>query len=370
MKSRSLLILAALLGAAAMPSFAAQPGPGAAPPSPAVAGRTVFRTQCLLCHSAEEGDNGGAQGPNLQGLVGRKAATTGAFGYTDALKKSGLTWDAATLDHFLAAPTTAVPGTSMVIPVANVADRTNLVAYFNALRDGSLNDGARAGGPPRGGGGGGARAGGGPPRGGPPAPPAGEAEWKKDAPGVVHRVDLDQLPAPYATPSATNFPTVVPKPAGAELKVPPGFSVDVYLTGLTAPRNMLVAPNGDVFLAETNSGRIKLLRPTADGKTASVTVFAQGLQQPYGLAFHPSADKPQWVYVAEMNRIVRYAYKKGITEATSVPEVVIPQISPVGGGHFTRDIAFSKNGRRMYLAVGSQGNIFADSIAKKNAAEV
>jgi glucose/arabinose dehydrogenase/cytochrome c2 len=367
MKSRQLLIVAALLGVTALPAMGAAPAPAAA--NPANAGRTLFRTQCLLCHSAEAGDNGGAQGPSLVGLIGRKAAAHDAFGYTDALKKSGITWDAASLDRFLAAPTTAVPGTSMVIPVANATDRANLVAYFDMLRNPpAAAAGAGPGGPP-----GGPRRGGGGGFGGPagPAPlPTGEAEWKKDAPGVVHRVDLDTLPAPYATPSATNFPTVVPKPAGAELKVPAGFKVDVYLTGLTGPRNMLVAPNGDVFLAETNSGRIKLLRPTADGKTATATVFAQGLQQPYGLAFHPSADKPQWVYVAEVNRVVRYAYKNGITEATGVPEIVIPQLSPTGGGHFTRDIAFSKNGQRMYVAVGSQGNIFADSIAKKSAAEV
>jgi cytochrome c2 len=259
MKSRSLLIVAALLGMASLPALAAQPGPPG-PPSPGVAGRNFFRAQCLLCHSAEEGDNGGAQGPSLMGVAGRKAATATGFGYSDALKKSNLTWDAATLDHFLAAPTTAVPGTSMVIPVPGAADRANLVAYFNGLRDGSLTAGARAGGP-GGGGGGGAF---GPPRTPPPAP-TGEAEWKKDAPGVVHRVDLDKLPAPFATPSATNFPTVVPKPAGAQLKLPPGFKIDTYLTGLNAPRNMQVASNGDVILAETNSGRIKVLRPSADG---------------------------------------------------------------------------------------------------------
>jgi glucose/arabinose dehydrogenase len=261
----------------------------------------------------------------------------------------------------------------MVIPLADATDRANVVAYFAALRDGSLNAGAGAGGGPPRGGGGGPRGGGAGGFGGPPAAaalPAGEAEWKKDAPGVVHKIDLDKLPAPYATSSATNFPRVVPKPADAELKLPPGFSVDVYLSGLNAPRNMLVAPNGDVFLAETNGGRLQLLRPSRDGKTATPTVFATGLQQPYGMAFHPNADKPEWVYVAEVNRVVRYAYKNGITEAMGVPEVVIPQLSPVGGGHFTRDIVFSKDGRRMYISVGSQGNIFADSIAKKTPAEV
>jgi glucose/arabinose dehydrogenase len=112
-----------------------------------------------------------------------------------------------------------------------------------------------------------------------------------------------------------------------------------------------------------------VLRPSKDGKTATPTVFATGLQQPYGLAFHPNAERPQWLYVAEVNRVVRYAYKNGITEATAVPEIVIPQLSPTGGGHFTRDIVFSKDGRRMYVAVGSQGNV-AENIPKKNPAEV
>ena len=145
MKSRSFLA-AALLAAMTLPAFGAAPGfggPGAA--NPAMQGRTFFRAQCLLCHSAEPGDNGGAQGPGLQGLMGREAAASGdGFGYTNALKNSGITWDADSLSHFLAAPTEAVPGTSMVIPVPSEADRNNLVAYFNALRDGSLNTGARA----------------------------------------------------------------------------------------------------------------------------------------------------------------------------------------------------------------------------------
>lgn len=354
---KHILIAAALFGLAAMPTMGAQPGPAAA--GSAAQGRQLFREQCLLCHSAEPGDNGGAQGPNLAGLLGRKAASGEGFNYTPALKNSGITWDAATLARFLASPTQAVPGTSMVIPVPNETDRNNLVAYFTALRDGTL----PASSPPRGFGGGF-----GPPR-APAGPPPGDPEWKNDGPGVVHRIDLDKLPEPFATPSATNFPQVVPKPADAQLKVPAGFKVEVYLTGLTGPRNMQVAPNGDVFLAETNAGRIKVLRPTADGRTATPTVFAQGLQQPYGIAFYPSAQNPEWVYIAEVNRVVRYAYRVGDTVARALPEIVIPRLSPVGGGHFTRDIVFSKDGSKLYVAVGSQGNIFADSIAKKSPAE-
>ena len=345
----SIAIAAILAVAAAGPVFAAD----------ANAGKTVFRTQCALCHSAEPNDNGGAQGPNLHDVVGRRAATAAGFGYTQALKDSGLTWDAATLDRFLAAPTTVVPGSSMVIPVSNPAERENVVAYFSALKAGTFKDAA----PPRGFG---------PPPGPPPAagaPVKGTADWKNDKPGRVHRIDLDKLPPAFDTPSAMNFPRLIPKPAEAKLSLPPGFQVEVYLSGLTAPRTMRVAPNGDILLVETNPGRLKILRPSADGKTATPTLFAQGLVQPYGVEFYPAGANPQWIYVAEMNRVVRYAYKPGQTEATGVPEIVVAQLSPAGGGHFTRDLAFSRDGKRMFVSVGSQSNVQED-MPKKTPAEI
>src|SRR5688500_13974469 len=137
------------------------------------AGKTFFRAQCGLCHSAEPNDNGGAQGPSLQGIFGREAAASGNFSYTEALQQSHLNWNAENLDHFLAAPTEAVAGTAMVVPVPGAEDRANVIAYFQALSDGTFKEPeSRAGGP----GGGGF--------GPPPAatPPVGEADWKKDAP--------------------------------------------------------------------------------------------------------------------------------------------------------------------------------------------
>jgi len=92
------------------------------------AGRATFRSQCTVCHSAEPNDGGGAQGPDLNGVLGRKAGST-SFAYTKALKESNLTWDAATLDHFLTAPTQVVPGTNMVVAVPRKEDRDNLIAY-------------------------------------------------------------------------------------------------------------------------------------------------------------------------------------------------------------------------------------------------
>jgi cytochrome c len=158
---------------------------GALPPAMAAdanAGRTVFRQQCALCHSAEPDDNGGAQGPALHGIFGRAAASNPAFTYTEALKKSALTWDEATLDRFLASPTTVVPGSSMVVSVPQQADRENLIAYFQALKEGTLKPAE----PPRFG-----PPGGWPP---PPPPPPGDGDWKKDNPGRVHRVKVENLP--------------------------------------------------------------------------------------------------------------------------------------------------------------------------------
>jgi glucose/arabinose dehydrogenase/cytochrome c2 len=329
----------------------------AADAADANAGKTFFRTQCGLCHSAEPNDNGGAQGPSLQGIFGRAAAGNDAFSYTEALRSANLTWDAATLDRFLASPTTVVPGSAMVVPVPGAADRANVIAYFEALGTGSFQE---AGPAQRGGGGG---------RAAPEPISQANADWHNDKPGRVHRVDLNALPAPYATQSASNFPRLVPKPADAVLQVPEGFKVDVFASGLTGPRAMIVAANGDVILAETQAGRITILRPSADGSTAaSTSVFAQGLLQPNGLAFYPSRDNPQWLYVAETNRIVRYPFHTGDTTASAVPEVVVPQLSNVGGGHYTRDIAFSLDGKRMFVSVGSQSNV-AEEMSKKSVAE-
>ncbi|MDR0780936.1 MAG: c-type cytochrome, partial [Pseudomonadales bacterium] len=230
-------------------------------------GQTTFRAQCGLCHSAEANDNGGAQGPNLQGIFGRAAAGSAEFSYSEALRGAHLTWDAATLDRFLASPTTVVPGSAMVVPVPNDADRANVIAYFEALSKGSFQPAQPPQRGPGGGGGGGFRA---------PEPISQvDADWRNDKPGRVHRIDLDKLPAPYATQGVSNFPRLVPKPADAQLQVPEGFKVDIFASGLTGPRAMIVAANGDIILAETQAGRVSVLRPSADGsKAASTTVFA------------------------------------------------------------------------------------------------
>jgi hypothetical protein len=321
------------------------------------AGKNTFHQQCALCHSAEPGDNGGAQGPNLNGVFGRPAASDAQFGYTRALKASKLTWDAATLDRFLASPTTVVPGSAMVVAIPKDTDRTNVIAYFQEVQEGTFKAAAPRQFTP-------------PPSAANAAPPKGEADWKKDVPGRVHRVDVAALPAPFDSASASNFPKLVDRPANAQLQVPAGFKVDVFAKDVDGARAMKLAPNGDIFLTETRGGFVKVLRPSADGMTAeTVTTFAQGLNLPFGIAFYP-AKSPKWLYVAETNRVVRYAYKVGDRKASALPEIVVPELSPVGGGgHFTRDIAFSLDGKRMFVSVGSGSNV-AEEMKKKTPEEI
>ncbi len=162
----------------------------------------------------------------------------------------------------------------------------------------------------------------------------------------------------------------MPKPDDAKLSVPPGFKVDVFARDVEGPRTMRVAPNGDIFLAETKAGRIKILHPSADGASvASAATYVEGLNGPFGMQFYPAGKQPQWLYVTEINRVLRYAYKVGDAKATGQAEVVVPQLADTTQGHSTRDLVFSLDGKRMFVAVGSQSNV-AEDMPKKSAADI
>ena len=127
-----------------------------------------------------------------------------------------------------------------------------------------------------------------------------------------------------------------------------------------------MAPNGDIFLAETGRNRLRVLR-AADGADAPAEnqIFADGLDRPFGIAFYPSGDNPQWIYVANNNSVVRLAYRTGDLKATGSPEVIVPKLADSSGGHSTRDVAFSLDGKRMFISVGSGSNV-AESMSKKS----
>jgi len=195
-------------------------------------------------------------------------------------------------------------------------------------------------------------------------------DWRVDGPGVVHRISPDALPKPYAERSVGNSPRVVPAPAGAVPRVPPGFAAQLYAQGLRTPRILRVAPNGDVFVAESGAGRVRVLHGH-DGaaKPDREAVFATGLERPFGLAFWPPGPAPRFLYVANTNSIQRFAYRPGDLEARSPPETVVARIAPTSYHHWTRDIAFSLDGRRMYVAVGSASNV-AESMPRLAAPEI
>ncbi len=180
-------------------------------------------------------------------------------------------------------------------------------------------------------------------------------DWQGDAPGVTRLIRPGDLAAPYSTRSRSNGPRVVARPAGAVPKVPAGAEAAVFATGLQSPRILRTAPNGDIFVSESGGGRIQVLRPTADSRAPAVSqVFADGLDQPFGLAFWPPGPEPRFLYVGETGRVVRYPYHTGDLRASGPAEVIVPFLPE--GGHWTRDVAFSPDGARMYVSVGSASN--------------
>jgi glucose/arabinose dehydrogenase/cytochrome c2 len=340
MKTILLLICGAVGCIAAIPAaFSAE----------ASAGKTLFQQRCSVCHTAESGDSGGAQGPSLIGVFGRPAASAPQFSYTQALKESKLTWDAATLRRFLGGPASVVPGTSMALAVPAEAERDNLIAYFQSVATEVSPAAAQAIVVP--------------------TSSVQTANWRLDAPGLVHRISIASLPPPFATASARNNSSVVPKPASATLAVPAGFQIEPFANGLAGPRKMLVAPNGDILVTELLGGRVTVLHPTPDGRrVAGTDVYLTGLKQPFGLAFFPNAQNPHWLYVAETNRVTRYAYQIGDLKPRGKTQIVVPQL-PSGVGHSTRDIAFSPDGKQLFVSVGSGSNV-AEAMSKKTPAEI
>jgi len=182
-------------------------------------------------------------------------------------------------------------------------------------------------------------------------------DYRTMKPGVFRKITTADLPKPFATESAGNFPRVVARPADAWPQVPAGFKVDLYASGLKGARQIRMAPNGDFFVTESAGNQLSVYRGRGkDGKPELTSVFATGLRQPFGIAFYPPGANPQWVYVGNTGSVVRFPYKVGDVKASGDAETIIAELPP-GGGHWTRDVVFSPNGQRMWVAVGSGSNI-------------
>lgn len=162
------------------------------------------------------------------------------------------------------------------------------------------------------------------------------------------------LPKPYASESASRFSKVILQPAGATLNVPRGFKVNVYAEGdFGNPRWLTLAPNGDVFVADSGANKIIILRDTnGDGAADERFTFAENLSQPFGMAFNG-----EYFYVANTDSVVRFKYQTGQTKAENAPEKLIALTRGGYNQHWTRNIIFSPDGKKMYVSIGSSGNV-------------
>jgi glucose/arabinose dehydrogenase len=326
-------IVATLAGALTLAGTAS-----AAPSS----GQTYFEQNCASCHTADAG-MGSRAGPPLFNVVGRKAASAPGYNYTDALTRAGAagkTWTRAELDIFLRDPAKDVPGTAMPVAVADAKQRAAVIDYLAAQ------SGKTA------------------------APAAAKAAtgeragaWTDDKPGDVHHITVDNLVAPFASESAGNGPKLAKRPDGVLPAVLKGFKVSV-LADTGKARYALRAPNGDIILADSGKGEVRILRLSSGGdKVSSDSVFATGLSRPYGLALLPAAN-PTYLYVANANSVVRFPYATGDLKAKGKPETIVDKLVDGMGNHITRTLAFSKDEKTLFVSVGSATNV-AQGIGNK-----
>jgi glucose/arabinose dehydrogenase len=181
-------------------------------------------------------------------------------------------------------------------------------------------------------------------------------DYSKEHPGVRRKVTVADLPQPYATPSANNAASIAPRPDGVWPQTLPGFKVEQFATGLENPRLMRMAPNGDIFLAESTPGKVIVIRGIgADGKAGKMETFATDQAGVFGINFYPAGPNPQWVYVGNTASVVRFPYQVGDMKARG-PGQKLTDL-PGGGGHRTRDIVFTPDGKHMLVSVGSHSNV-------------
>ena len=195
--------------------------------------------------------------------------------------------------------------------------------------------------------------------------------WEPDVPGLRRHITAADLPAPSLTendpeaPDFQNMAEVVPAPEGAMPKVPEGFAVEVFASGLKQPRVIRTAPNCDIFVAETEAGRVLVFAADA-AMPATPETFSEGLDRPFGIAFFPP-EQPTHVYVASADKVVRYPYKAGDRKAGGAAETIVADIPTER--HWTRDLAVAPDGARIYVSIGAASNV-AGAMPEKSEDEV
>jgi glucose/arabinose dehydrogenase len=208
------------------------------------------------------------------------------------------------------------------------------------------------------------------------------SDYRSQSPGRRHLIRPSDMPPPNEAQSVDNGPRLVSRPQDAWPQAPAGFEVKLYADKLANPRLVRVAPNGDVFVVESKANLVRAFRGVRlDGRAALNEVFARGFKQPFGLAFYPpisapSGGEPRFIYVANTDAVVRFPYQSGDLEARGKAEIVVAELPGGGllrgGGHWTRDVAFSLDGKTMFVSVGSRSNVDDPDVtpAEKNRAAI
>jgi glucose/arabinose dehydrogenase len=211
------------------------------------------------------------------------------------------------------------------------------------------------------------------------------ADWNQQQPGVRRKITVADLPEPNPDQAVSNGPHLIARPSGAWPIAPPGFKVTLYAGGdfipipqsssvdnrppsvpdapstFREPRLIRTAPNGDIFLADSHGDKVFVLRGVGpDGRARTVSTYASGLNLPFGISFYPAGPHPKWVYVGNTDSIVRFPYRSGDLVASEAPQTIVANLPGFaqlrGGGHWTRDIVFSRDESKMLVSVGSASN--------------
>ena len=191
------------------------------------------------------------------------------------------------------------------------------------------------------------------------------ASWLLPVPNLaqVTHGKKPELPQPFATKSAGNPPREARPPKGFLPTVPEGFQVNRFAQDFKEPRWLAIAPNGDVFLADSGAGKVLVLRdPNNTGGAQDNELFASGLDRPFGIAFHED-----YVYVGDMDAVLRFHYDAKTSKRTGEAEKLmdLPR-----GGHWTRSLAFTADGKKLYVGVGSESNVSIEDDARRAAVTI
>ena len=171
-------------------------------------------------------------------------------------------------------------------------------------------------------------------------------DWRSDAPGQRRKITPADMPPPYETASASRGPTVVARPGNAWPKAPPGFAVELFAGGLDNPRLIRVSPSGDVFVAESEPGRLRVSPCRGRRRPSPLpTISISRSGSPFGRrvrtrATFMSPAPTGW----SAFRIGREPCSRPARRRPSSP-------SCRAGGHWTRDVVFSA-GRRPHVRLG------------------